>query len=66
MKGYEALPVERCGACAHFRRHYIRMGEDCYLPIAYGHCVFPQRKKRRDEEHCPYWTPVREENSSGG
>ncbi len=56
MKGYEALPVESCGNCVHFRRHYIRVAEDCYRPISYGHCVCPRLKKRRTEECCPYWS----------
>lgn len=54
MKGYEALPVERCGTCAHFRRHYVRLKDD-YFPLSYGHCVFPGRKKRRVEECCSHW-----------
>lgn len=53
MKGYEALPVEQCGACAHFRRHYIRCEGDHYYPISYGHCVFPRIKKRREENAVP-------------
>lgn len=56
MKGYEALPVERCGTCAHFRRHYVRFGGAYYFPISYGHCVYPRPKKRREEERCPYWS----------
>lgn len=65
MKGYEALPIERCGTCKHFRRHYIRVEEGYYLPLLYGHCVFPKRKKRRDEERCPHWSAAQEENSGG-
>lgn len=65
MKGYEALPVERCGTCAHFRRHYIRVGEGYYIPILYGHCVYPKSKRRRDEERCPHWSAVQEETSAG-
>ena len=64
MKGYEALPTERCGTCAHFRRHYVRIGEG-YFPIAYGHCVYPKPKKRRDEEHCSRWSAAQEENPGG-
>lgn len=66
MKGYEALTVERCGTCIHFRRHYIRIGEEHYNPIAYGHCVYPRSKKRRDEEHCPRWCPAATERSGNG
>lgn len=58
MKGYEALPVEQCGNCKHFRRHYIRCEGDHYYPISYGHCVFPRIKKRREEERCPHWSPA--------
>lgn len=65
MKGYEALTVERCGTCKHFRRHYVLIGEACYHPINYGHCAYPLRKKRREEEHCPYWSAAGEENSGG-
>lgn len=61
MKGYEALPVEQCGTCAHFRRHYVRIGTDFYLPLSYGHCVYPRQKKRRDDEDCPRWCAADEE-----
>lgn len=66
MKGYEALPVERCGNCIHFRRHYIRIKEEYYIPIAYGHCVYPKPKKRRDEEHCSRWSAAETERSGTG
>ncbi len=62
MKGYEALPVERCGTCAHFRRHYARFEGDSYFPLSYGHCVFPGRKKRRAEERCPHWSAADEKD----
>ena len=61
MKGYEALPVERCGACAHFRRHFVRIADGFYSPLSYGHCVYPKSKKRREEEHCPHWSAAGEE-----
>lgn len=64
MKGYEALPVEQCGTCKHFRRHYIRMTEDYFFPISYGHCVYPKRKKRREGERCPHWSAI--EGDTGG
>lgn len=34
-----------CGACKHFRQHYIKAGYR-YDPIHYGHCVYPRLKKR--------------------
>lgn len=61
MKGYEALPVEQCGTCEHFRRHYIRREGDFYIPLDYGHCVYPRSKKRRAEERCPRWRAADEE-----
>lgn len=45
-----------CGGCAHFRRHYIKIGKH-YRPITYGHCVYPRLKKRTLSETCPHWTP---------
>ena len=62
MNGYKALPAETCGDCKYFRRHYIRIDEDDYLSIDYGHCVYPRLKKRRTEEHCIYWTSAKAEN----
>ena len=56
MKGYQALPVERCGTCKYFRKHYIRSSKGHYSSTNYGHCVHPRLKKRRAEEHCQYWT----------
>lgn len=55
MKGYPVQEAKRCGDCAHFRLHYVRCGEDFYLPLCYGHCVYPRRKRRRTEEICPLW-----------
>lgn len=63
MKGYQTLPEERCGDCEHFRKHYIRMTEDYYHETNYGHCVHPRLKNRRAEEHCPHWTPAKEEEA---
>lgn len=63
MKGYQALPEERCGNCKHFRQHYIRSSRGCYRPLRYGHCVHPMLKKRRVEEHCPYWEAKEAEGS---
>lgn len=61
MKGYEALPVELCGTCIHFRRHYVCVEGAYYSPISYGHCVYPAPKKRREEEHCPHWSAAQED-----
>lgn len=66
MKGYEALTVKRCGTCEHFRRHYVRIADGFYSPLSYGHCVYPQSKKRRDEERCPRWSGAREGDACGG
>ena len=37
-----------CATCAHFRRHYIKMGYR-YNPIHSGHCVYPRGKLRYEE-----------------
>lgn len=58
MKGYDKQSEEVCGTCQHFRLHYIRLDENNYRPIHYGHCVFPMLKRRRAEEHCSHWSPV--------
>lgn len=55
MKGWQALPEERCGNCIYFRQHYTRTSRGRYWPLHYGHCVHPMLKKRRVEEHCPHW-----------
>ena len=56
MKGYQALPEERCGNCKYFYKHYTRSSKGRYLPLDYGHCVHPRLKNRRAKEHCAYWT----------
>lgn len=56
MKGYQALPEERCGNCKHFVKHYIREAKGSYHPLWLGHCTHPRLKDRRVEEHCPHWT----------
>lgn len=57
MKGYIPQDSAVCGSCAHFRQHYIRYrNSSYYVPISYGHCVYPERKRRRTEEVCAFWT----------
>ena len=63
MKGYETHPEEVCGNCQHFRLHYICMSENNYVPISYGHCVFPMLKRRRTEETCPNWSPIKSDEA---
>lgn len=63
MKGYQALPEERCGDCIYFRLHYICRSAGHYSALNYGHCVYPRLKKRRVEEHCPYWTAKETEDN---
>ena len=65
MSGYEVFYVETCGSGKHFRRHYIRLDDDDYLPLHYGHCVYPRLKKRRAEEYCAYWTPTETGSTNG-
>lgn len=55
MKGCIRHETEVCGSCRHFRQHYICMRDGRYLPISYGHCVYPACKRRRAEEHCGRW-----------
>lgn len=61
MKGYQALSEERCGNCIHFEKHYIRDCGERYLATDFGHCMHPRLKNRRVDEHCQYFTPVRED-----
>lgn len=61
MKGYQALPEERCGTCKYFRKHYTRSSKGRYCATGYGHCVHPRLKKRRAEEHCPHYAPAEED-----
>ena len=56
MPPYSAQEEAVCGGCAHFRRHYIKLGQE-YHAIAYGHCVYPRSKKRTQSDTCPNWTP---------
>lgn len=64
MKGYITQDREVCGTCKHFRQHYVWTG-GMYLPISYGHCVYPARKRRRAEERCGFWTERETENAPG-
>ena len=42
-----------CEQCRHFRRHYVRMGNNHYRPISAGHCTHPRLKDRRvDSPAC--------------
>ena len=61
MKGYQALPRERCGNCKHFCQHYRHEKGDRYVPLWLGHCVHPRVKNRRADEHCKHFTPAQED-----
>lgn len=54
MPVYNKKSLQTCGACAHFRRHYV-LRDGKYFPLAYGHCVFPRRKDRAEGQSCPRW-----------
>lgn len=54
MKLYEKNPVDCCGNCVHFRRHYV-LRDGYYMPLLYGHCVFPRLKDRREDGTCPHF-----------
>ena len=60
MKGYQALPEERCGNCEYFCQYYGHEEWGAYFLLRFGHCTHPRLEKRRAEEHCPHWTPSRE------
>ena len=57
MPAYEKHSAALCGDCANFRRHYVRMEENRYDPLAYGHCVFPRLKARTADQTCRHWRP---------
>ena len=65
MKGYQALPEERCGNCKYYRGHYTQSSRGRYSPVHYGHCVHPRLKKRRAEECCPHFSPKEEKTPRG-
>ncbi len=56
-----------CQDCAHFYRHYVRIGKDCYSEIDHGHCVYPRIKNRDTDtpacEHFKERPP--QENAAG-
>ena len=57
MSKYILQPAETCATCLHFRRHYVRREKDWFMPLDYGHCVYPRLKKREPDQSCPCWTP---------
>ena len=38
-----------CESCQYFRRHYIRVGNNHYMPLDEGHCIHPRLKDRKTE-----------------
>lgn len=49
---YEAEEDTRmCGTCAHFHRHYTRLGH----PMNCGHCAYPRMKLRNETDDCANW-----------
>ena len=57
VPSYDAIDAAVCGSCAHFRRHYAKIGS-MYSALAYGHCVYPRLKKQTDGQTCPHWAPA--------
>ena len=58
--------AKTCESCRHFRRHYVRIGNQRYMPLDAGHCVHPRLKNRtvktpacqnyrgqKEQEACP-------------
>ena len=42
-----------CETCRHFRRHYVKRGQNWYIPIKLGHCGEPRiRYKQTDTPAC--------------
>ncbi len=42
-----------CESCKHFYRHYVRAGNNWYLPLDEGHCGNPWcRSKKADTPAC--------------
>ena len=49
-------PAERCGTCRWFVQHYRYTGEyPWYAPVGCGHCMAPDRDKRKRRERDPVW-----------
>lgn len=49
-----------CKACTHFYMHYVQH-KDKYIPIDFGHCVFPRIKSRdADTKACAHFDPIDE------
>lgn len=47
-----------CEHCKHFRRHYVRLRNNHYLPISKGHCTHPRIKDRCvDSPACDRFAP---------
>lgn len=46
-----------CQSCEHFRQHYIKL-EDGYYLSAFGHCVYPLIKVRKQNHPaCEKFSP---------
>ena len=55
------MEQKTCTDCKHFRMHYIKIQNQYYVPIHYGHCVYPRLKKRESETPaCEHFEPLEE------
>ena len=46
---------EVCANCKHYNLHYVNMQGQFgigFMPINYGHCVFPRVKDRKPSDTC--------------
>lgn len=49
-------PGQKCGNCRYFAQHYRYTGKPpWYAPVHFGHCMAPERDKRKGRGVTPLW-----------
>lgn len=45
-----------CGSCKYFRRHYVKIHDEYYMELSYGHCAYPRMKRwEADTPACKHY-----------
>lgn len=48
----------KCQNCIYFCRHYVPQGDNTFLPVEYGHCIYGTTKMcRAARRACKHFQP---------
>lgn len=49
------VKIDICGACKHYRQHYVKTRKGVYQALLYGHCDRRRQIGVSPGRTCPLW-----------